>query len=137
MHMANLVSLALFVGFVLQYAFIETPRTQVVDLDPQNVKYCELTECPRIQGLELSNALTAQSEIKQQPFGLLLELDFTNHLMLQGERELWLRVEDSEGNLLEMARVEIELDLKNRTIAKFLLTSSKSDISGGKLLLGY
>jgi hypothetical protein len=137
MHIANLVSLALFIGFVLQYAFIETPRTQVVDLEPQNVKYCELTECPRIQGLELSNALTAQSEIKQQPFGLLLELDFTNHLMLQGERELWLRVENAEGKLLEMARVEIELDLKNRTTAKFLLTSSESDISGGKLLLGY
>jgi hypothetical protein len=68
---------------------------------------------------------------------LLLELDFTNHLMLQGERELWLRVESSEGKLLEMARVEIELNLKNRTIAKFLLVSSESDISEARLLLGY
>lgn len=137
MHLANVVSLALFVGFVLQYALVETPRTAVANVNPKNINYCELSECPKIQGLELTNGVTAQSNLTAQPFGLLLELDFTNHLMLEGVRELWLKVESSEGKLLEMARVEIALDLKNRTTAKFLLVSSESAIKSGKLLLGY
>lgn len=137
MHLANVVSLALFVGFVLQYALVETPRTRVANLDPANVSYCELSECPKIQGLELTNPISAQDNLRKQASGHILELDFTNHLMLLGVRELWLRVESSEGKLLEMARVEIALNLKNRTTAEFLLVSSESDIRSGKLLLGY
>lgn len=137
MHLANVVSLALFVGFVLQYALVETPRTRVANLDPANVSYCELSECPKIQGLELTNPISAQDNLRKQASGHILELDFTNHLMLLGVRELWLRVESSEGKLLEMARVEIALGLKNRTTAEFLLVSSESDIRSGKLLLGY
>lgn len=37
MHLANLLSLALFITFALQYALVETPRTAVANLDPKNV----------------------------------------------------------------------------------------------------
>lgn len=137
MHLANVVSMALFVGFVLQFALVETPKTRVANLNPANVSYCELSECPSIQGLELTNPITAQDNLRKHASGLILELDFTNHLMLEGVRELWLRVVNPEGKVLEMASVEIALSLKNRTIAKFLLVSSESDIRSGKLLLGY
>lgn len=81
--------------------------------------------------------MSAQSNLTPHPFGLLLELDFTNHQMLQGERELWLRIESAEGELLEMARVQIKLDPKTRTTAKFLLTLPESQVLNAKLSLGY
>lgn len=137
LHLANVLSLALFISFALQYALVETPRTSVTNLDPKNVSYCELSECPKIQGLELTNGFTAQSNLKPQPFGMLLELDFTNHQMLQGDRELWLRIESPEGKLLEMARVQIKLDLKTRTTAQFLLTLPESQVLNARLSLGY
>ena len=64
-------------------------------------------------------------------------LDFTNHEMLNGERELWLRVVAEDGRILEMASTVIELDLKSRTTASFLLVSDAEVLSTAKVLLGY
>lgn len=137
MHLANLVSLALFVAFVINFNLVESPRSQIVQLDPQNVNYCEISKCPRIQGLELTNGAEAAGEIEDRSFGYLLTLDFTNHELLQGERELWLKVESADGRTLEMASTEIKLGLKNRTIAEFLLVSEKEGILNATLRLGY
>ncbi len=76
-------------------------------------------------------------EIEDRSFGYLLTLDFTNHELLQGERELWLKVESADGRTLEMASTEIKLGLKNRTIAEFLLVSEKEAILNATLRLGY
>lgn len=77
------------------------------------------------------------SEIEDRSFGYLLTLDFTNHELLQGERELWLKVESADGRVLEMVSTEIVMGLKNRTIAEFLLVSEKEAILSGTLSLGY
>lgn len=136
-HLANLISLVLFVAFVINFAIIEMPRTQISQLDPENVSYCEISACPKIQGLEITNGDAAVSEIQDRAFGYLLTLDFTNHQLLEGQRELWLKVESPDGRVLEMASVEIQMSLKNRTTAEFLLVSEKQAILGSKLLLGY
>ena len=137
MHLANLVSLALFVTFVINFILVESPRIQIVQLDPQNVNYCEISDCPRIQGLELTNGAEAVGEIEDRSFGYLLTLDFTNHELLQGERELWLKVESADGRTLEMASTRVTMNLKNRTIAEFLLVSEKEAILNATLRLGY
>jgi hypothetical protein len=109
----------------------------VRQLDSSNVSYCEITDCPRIQGLEITNGVTALTNLEERPFGNLLRLDFTNHDQLQGERELWLKVETADGRLLEMASTTITFDLKTRTIAEFLLVSDFDTILGARVLLGY
>jgi hypothetical protein len=143
LHLANVASLLLFLAYALHFVLVETPRQNVVQLDPKNVSYCHIAPapskagCPEIQGLELTNGQAAIANLGTQANGTSLTLDFTNHLQLQGSRELWLRLENPNGEILELARVEIELGLKSRTTAEFLLVSDLADIQNGKLLLGY
>lgn len=137
MHLANVLSLVLFIGFVLNYANQEVPKTNVTQLDPANVTYCEISECSQIQGLVITNGASAIGDLKTLENGELLVLEFTNTLMLEGKRELWLRVETQDGRVLEMASVEIQMGLKNRTIAEFLLVSDFDQIKGANLYLGY
>jgi hypothetical protein len=137
LHLANLLSLVLFIGFVLNYANQELPRTNVTQLDPANVAYCEISTCPAIQGLVITNGDTAVGDLETLENGELLVLEFTNTLMLEGEREFWLKVETKDGRLLEMASVEVKLGLKTRTIAEFLLVSNFEEITAGNLYLGY
>lgn len=137
MHLANLLSLVLFVGFVLNYATQELPRTKVPQLDTSSVSYCELRDCGEIQGFALENGASALDEVVETRNGVLLTLKFRNSGMLQGERELWLRVMSAEGKILEMASVEISLSLRTRTVAEFELVSNLDQIRSGKLLLGY
>jgi hypothetical protein len=121
----------------LNYAIIELPKTQVLQLDPANISYCELSQCGAIQGLEMTNRERAVADLQATNFGQLLVLDFSNTEMLVGQRELWLRVETKDGRILEMASVEISMDLKTRTIAEFLLVSDFDEIVAGNLYLGY
>lgn len=137
MHLANVLSLVLFIGFVLNYALVESPRTKVLQLDPSNVSYCELIECEPIQGLVITNRDSAVGDLVTTEFGERLVLDFSNTQMLVGERELWLKVVTKDGRVLEMASVEISMDLKSRTIAEFLLVSDKRAILNATLKLGY
>lgn len=137
MHLANALSLVLFLSFAFNFALVELPKTQVVQLDTGNVTYCELTDCPSIQGLELTNGSTAIEELESNSFGEQLVLDFTNHEMLHGERELWLRIVAEDGRILEMASTVIALNLKSRTTASFLLVSDAEVLSTARVLLGY
>lgn len=143
LHLANVASLLLFLAYALHFVLVETPRQDVVQLDPKNVSYCEIAAatveagCPKIQGLELTNGQGSIANLGIQANGTSLNLDFTNHQQLQGSRELWLRLENQNGEILELARVEIALGLKIRTTAEFLLVSDLADIQNGKLLLGY
>ena len=137
MHLANLLSLALFLGFAFNFAAVELPRTQVTQIDTSNVSYCELSQCPRIQGLELTNGSTAIQRIEEKAYGQLLTVDFTNHEMMQGERVLWLQIEAEDGRILEMASTVITMDLKSRTTASFLLVTDAQTLAVSKVLLGY
>lgn len=137
MHLANALSLVLFIGFVLNYANNELPKTNVTQLDPANVTYCEISECEPTQGLVITNGDTAVGDLETLENGELLVLDFANTLMLEGSRELWLKVETEDGRLLEMASVEISMGLKTRTIAEFLLVSNFDEIRTANLYLGY
>ena len=137
LHMANVLSLVLFIGFVLNYTTQELPKANVTQLDTSNVTYCELMDCEEIQGLVLENGDIAQEEVVETKNGVLLTLEFRNSGMLQGERELWLRVISAECKILEMASVEISLSLRTKTVAEFELVSNLDQIRAGKLLLGY
>lgn len=143
LHLANVASLLLFLSFTLQFALVETPRQNVIQLDPLNVSYCQLAPtsegkgCPAIQGLVLENAETAGANLVLRENGTVLSLDFTNSLRIEGKRELWLKLENPAGQILEMTRVEIRMGLKVRTTAQFLLVSNLEAIQSGKLSLGY
>lgn len=140
LHLANVASLLLFASFTLQFALVETPRQNVIQLNSQNVSYCQLAPtsgCPAIQGLILENGETALANLEGRENGTVLFLEFTNTLRLEGRRELWLRLESPSGKILEMSRVEIQMGLKIRTAAQFLLVSNLEAIQTGKLFLGY
>ena len=137
LHIANLLSLALFLGFAFHFTLVESPRQQVVQLDTANVTYCELDLCPAIQGLELVNPAAAISDLEQRAFGTAMTLDFSNRGRLEGSRVLWVKVISPSGVVIEMASTEITMNLKNRTRAEFLFVSTKTELSEAKILLGY
>jgi hypothetical protein len=131
------MSLALFLGFVGQYAAVELPRKQIAQLSLAEVKYCELASCPEIQGLVLTQPENVIENLEEVSFGTTVSMDFVNGLQLEGKRDLWLKLVSAEGELIEMASTEIVLDLKTRTTASFMLTSTKEEILAGTLMLGY
>lgn len=137
LHLANVMSLALFLGFVGQYAAVELPRKQIAQLSLAEVNYCELASCPEIQGLVLTKPENAIENLEEVSFGTSVSMDFVNGLQLEGKRDLWLKLVSAEGELIEMASTEIVLDLKTRTTASFMLTSTKEEILAGTLMLGY
>lgn len=137
LHLANVLSLFLFLGFVGQYAAVELPRKEIAQLNLSNVNYCELASCPEIQGLVLTKPEGVIENLEEVSFGTSVTMDFVNGLQLEGERDLWLKLLSAEGEILELASTEIVLDLKTRTTASFLLTSTRDQILAGTLLLGY
>lgn len=137
MHIANVVSLFLFLGFFLHFTLVEQPRTSVPQLNPAQVSYCELADCREIFGVALENGASAQAAAKQTELGVSVVLEFKNTAMLSGRRELWIRLETESGEFVEMASTWVEFDLKNRTSAEFLITGLKSEVFEGRLLLGY
>lgn len=137
LHLANVMSLFLFLGFVGQYAAVELPRGDIAQLSLSNVNYCELTSCPEIQGLVLTKPEDVIENLKEVSFGTSVTMDFVNGLQLQGSRDLWLKLLSAEGAVLEMASTKVVLDLKTRATASFMLTSTKEEILAGTLMLGY
>lgn len=137
LHLANVLSLILFVGFALHFSLVEQPRTALPQLNPSAVNYCEITECSTLFGVVLENGDTAQLEATQESLGVKVLLRFTNTARYQGERELWLRLESKTGELIEMASTRVTFDLKTRTSAEFLITGLKQEVLDGNLLLGY
>lgn len=131
------MSLFLFLGFVGQYAAVELPRKEIAQLNLSNVNYCELANCPEIQGLVLTKPGRVIENLEEVSFGTSVTMDFVNGLQLEGERDLWLKLLSAEGAVIELASTEIVLDLKTRTTASFLLTSTRDQILAGTLLLGY
>ena len=137
MHIANVAALLFFVSFVFQYQLVEEPRTEVPQLDTANVTYCELSECGQMFGIELKNGAIAQSESVQTPIGVELTLEFINHSRFEGRRQLWLRMDTPEGNFVEAASTWIDLGLKTKTEAKFMITGLKPEIETSKIYIGY
>lgn len=137
LHIANALSLVLFVCFALQYSFVEAPRTEVPQLDTANVNYCELSECSMIFGVEITNGSTAQSNAIQTPIGVEVELDITNLARYEGRRELWMRMETVEGEFVEAASTWVDFGLKQRSRASFTITGTLEELQGSKLFLGY
>lgn len=136
-HLANTLSLALFVGFVLHFSLVEQPRTEVPQLNPAQISYCELESCGEVFGVRLENGDSARSESVQEELGVRVVLEFTNLSRYQGERELWVRLLSQDGKIVEMASTVAKFDLKNRTSVEFLLAGLEQEISTGRLELGY
>ena len=137
MHGANVLSLLLFMGFVLQFTLIEQPRTQVPQLDTANVNYCEITQCSKIFGVSLENGVVAQSTARQTPIGVEIELAFNNDARYQGKRQLWIRMETQTGDFVEAASTWVEFGLKTRAVASFTITGTLDEIRNSRLYLGY
>mgnify|MGYP001026031245 CR=1 FL=1 len=137
MHLANILSLVLFLGFVLQFSLVEQPRRNVPQLDSSQVNYCQLEMCDEVFGVQLDNGASAKEDATQQSLGVLITLEFTNLARYEGERELWIRLVSPNGELVEMASTVVDFDLKKRTSANFLVTGLKAEILAGNLYLGY
>lgn len=137
MHLANLLSLALFIGFALHFQFVELARTKVPQLDTANVSYCELGECDEIFGITIDNGATAQQTSEQTPIGVELTLQITNQARYEGRRQLWLRMETKDGAFVEATSTWVDFELKNRTTAIFLITGTRSEIESNRILIGY
>ena len=137
LHFANLLSLALFLAFVSHFALVEQPRTKVPQLDTANVTYCEITACEEIFGVQVVDGATAQARSEQTPIGVQLEIELSNTTRFEGKRQLWLRMETTQGEFIEAASTWVEFSLKNRTIAEFLITGTKAEIEASKIYLGY
>ena len=137
LHLANVMSLLLFLGFLAQYSAVELPRREVAQLSSASVNYCELALCPVIEGLVLTRPEAVLDNLEEVPFGTSVTLDFVNGAQLEGKRDLWLKLVSAEGLVLEMASTEIVLGLKTRTTASFIMTSTREEILAGTLLLGY
>ena len=137
LHIANVLSLALFIGYALQFQFVEQPRTQVPQLQTNNVTYCEISECEKVFGIELENGDASLAKLKQTAIGVELKLEFTNSARWEGRRELWLKMQTQDGSFVEAASTWIELGLKQKPVAIFVITGTVEEISQNKLLLGY
>lgn len=135
--MANLISLLLFIGFALHYSLVELPRKDIPQLDPANVSYCLVEDCGGVFGVQLQNGESVKRTSTQQTLGVLVTLELTNNARYEGTRELWLKLESPTGATVEMASTVVSFDLKNRTIAEFLVTGLKAEILAGNLYLGY
>lgn len=97
LHLANVMSLFLFLGFVGQYAAVELLRKEIAQLNLSNVNYCELANCPEIQGLVLTKPGRVIENLEEVSFGTSVTMDFVNGLQLEGERDLWLKLLRAAG----------------------------------------
>ena len=137
LHLANVISLSLFFGFALHFQLVEQPRTNVPQLQTDNVSYCEIDQCQEVFGIKLENGERSLANVTQTAIGVELKVEFINTARWEGRRELWLKMESEDGSFVEAASTWIDLGLKQRTVAVFLITGTIDEVSGNKLFLGY
>lgn len=127
--------IALF-GFWLMQA---APRTEVTQLDPSQIDYCNLSEClpiDKLAGLELVTTPEPYSALEGK-WGTNVQLKFVNRGRLEGTRELRLVLRSDQGKIVEMMRQEVTFLLKGPMLVEFFFTGLPEELETGTLQLGY
>ena len=127
-----LLSALLLIPLALQVQ-LESSRSQFPTLNTSDVEYCEIDSCGIIQpfGLEIRSI-----EIVDFEFNAEIRFEFVNHNRLFGTREVWLRVRQSDGTLLEMAKGPIYLNDKSAKLV-FTFTGTKTELEESTIYLGF
>lgn len=112
---------------------IENQRKVFPLLDTTNVSYCLIQDCGVIEpyGLEIRTV-----EIQEYKFDSEISFTFINHKRLQGTREVWLRVRNPDGTILEMAKGPIYLSDREAKIT-FTFTGFPEELEKGSIYLGF
>jgi len=115
---------------------LDQQRTTVEQLNPQAIEYCELSSCGVIEiagGLEVTNELL----LEETEFGVNAKLRVINRGMALGSREFWFELRSKEGQRIESMRGQLALSSKGPQYIEFFFTGTKTEISNGRLILGY
>ena len=128
MFLGSLAALLILIPLSLQLT-TESARTEVIQLDPRSVTYCELQTC-RIT--ELGGLEVVDVQIAEQKWATFVEVRFVNPGRLSGERELWLELVNLSGKIAEAAKSRIVLSPKAPIVAIF-----PAVLENGQLRLGY
>ncbi len=135
MLIATLLSLVTLVGVWIQLAFVEGPRSEVIQLDRSNLSDCIVLECGKIA--EIGGLEPEAISVTPGEFVNTIRIEFVNHGRLVGSRELWLELRDSAGRWLEAGRTSIELSPKGKIVAEFGFVQNVGAIDAGTLRLQY
>ena len=127
-----LLSALILLPLALQFQ-LEDSRRDFPALNTSDVEYCEISSCGIIEpfGLEIKSL-----EIVDYEFNAEIRFEFVNHNRLTGTREVWLRVRQPDGTLLEMAKGPIYLDDKRATLV-FCFTGTKEELEASSIYLGF
>ena len=111
----------------------EAGRGEFPALNTADVEYCNIKECGVIEpfGLEIRDV-----NIVEYKFDTEITFNFVNHNRLVGTREVWLRMRNPDGTLLEMAKGPIFLSDKVATIT-FTFTGFKNELETSSIYLGF
>ena len=132
---ANALSLLLLIGLTLQLALIESPKTQVPQLQSSKLSYCEVLACGKIESI--GDLEPVAISIEEGEYINTIRVEFVNHGRLIGSREFRIEFRDSSGKWLESAKATLELTAKGRLAVEFGLTHSRQSLESGSLNLIY
>ena len=132
---STVMVVSLFSYWILQAA----PRIQIAQLDPNQIEYCQLSDCApldKLAGLELVTAPEPYLVVVSE-WGTSIQLRFVNHGRLEGTRELRLLLRSDNGKIIEGMRQEVMFLPKGPMLVEFFFTGFPEELQSGRLELGY
>lgn len=135
LSLGNILSLLLLVALSLQLVLVESPRTQVPQLQSSNLNDCEVLACGKIDSI--GNLEPVAISIEEGEYINTIRVEFVNHGRLTGSREFRIEFRDAGGKWLESAKATLALRPKGRLAIEFGLTHSKQTLESGTLNLVY
>ena len=132
---STVMVVSLFSYWILQAA----PRIQIAQLDPNQIEYCQLSDCApidKLAGLELVTAPEPYLVVVSE-WGTSIQLRFVNHGRLEGTRELRLLLRSDNGKIIEGMRQEVTFSPKGPVLVEFFFTGFPKELQSSTLELGY
>ena len=132
---STVMVVSLFSYWILQAA----PRIQIAQLDPNQIEYCQLSDCApvdKLAGLELVTTPEPYLVVVSE-WGTSIQLRFVNHGRLEGTRELRLLLRSDNGKIIEGMRQEVTFSPKGPVLVEFFFTGFPEELQSGTLELGY
>ena len=132
---STVMVVSLFSYWILQAA----PRIQIAQLDPNQIEYCQLSDCApidKLAGLELVTTPEPYLVVVSE-WGTSIQLRFVNHGRLEGTRELRLLLRSDNGKIIEGMRQEVTFSPKGPVLVEFFFTGFPKELQSSTLELGY
>lgn len=137
--LSAVVSAAIVIALIGYWILQAAPRTEVKQLDPTQIDYCHLDDClpiDKLAGLELVTTPEPYRVVESER-GTIIQLRFVNHGRLEGARELRLKLQSADGQILEGMSQEVRFLPKGPVLVEFLFTGFPEELQHGNLQLGY